>query len=209
MLRVGLTGAAGAGKSTVARLLAGRGLPVIDADKVAHELYAPGSAVAAELAAAFGRGVLDASGAIDRAALGALVFGSPERLAELDGIVHPPLLAELERRLDALARAGERVAVLEAALLLKWGPPDFVDLVVGVTASRGLRRGRLIDGGLAAEQADRRLDLQVDPGVLERRADIIVRNERGPEELERAVEALAAELERRAGEDPPTRERKS
>jgi dephospho-CoA kinase len=198
MLRVGLTGAAGAGKSTVARELARMGIPVVDADKVAHELYAPGSAVVAALAAAFGDGVLTPDGAIDRAALGALVFGSAERLCELDRIVHPPLLAELERRLLALERAGEPVAVLEAALLLKWGPPDFVDLVVGVTASRELRRGRLLDGGLTAEAAERRLDLQVSPAELERRSDLLVQNERGLGELKRAVAALAEELRRRA-----------
>ena len=198
MLRVGLTGAAGAGKSTVARELARLGIPVVDADKVAHELYAPGSAVVAALAAAFGDGVLTPAGAIDRAALGALVFGSAERLGELDRIVHPPLLAELERRLLALERAGEPVAVLEAALLLKWGPPDFVDLVVGVTASRELRRGRLLDGGLTAEAAELRLDLQVSPAELERRSDLLVQNERGHGELKRAVAALAEELRGRA-----------
>lgn len=198
MLRVGLTGAAGAGKSTVARELARLGIPVVDADRVAHELYAPGSAVVAALAAAFGDGVLTPGGAIDRAALGALVFGSAERLRELDRIVHPPLLAELKRRLLALERAGETLAVLEAALLLKWGPPDFVDLVVGVTASRELRRGRLLDGGLTAEATERRLDLQVSPAELERRSDLLVPNERGLGELRRAVAALAEELRRRA-----------
>ncbi len=198
MLRVGLTGAAGAGKSSVARGLAERGFPVIDADKVAHELYRPGSPLAESIVRTFGSGVRDAEGGIDRVALGAIVFSDRARREALDALVHPPLLDELRRRLDALAGAGHEAAVLEAALLLRWGPPDFVDLVVGVSAPRSVRRGRLLAQGLTSEDVERRLDLQVDEGELDRRADFVVVNDGDLDRLTRGIDDLAAWLRRRA-----------
>jgi dephospho-CoA kinase len=198
VLRVGLTGAAGAGKSTVARGLAERGFPVLDADKVAHELYLPGSLMAESIIRVFGAGVRSVEGGIDRAALGAIVFADRARREALDALVHPPLLAELRRRLDALAGAGHEAAVLEAALLLRWGPPDFVDLVVGVSAPRPVRRGRLLAQGLAPADVERRIDLQVDEDDLARRADFIVVNDGDLDRLMRGIDDLAAYLRRRA-----------
>ena len=106
MLRVGLTGGPGAGKSTTAGILAAEGFPVLYADKVAHDLYQPGSAVVLELARAFGDAVLTPSGEVDRSVLGSLVFGNRERLDRLNAIVHPQLLRELSRRLGAMEEAG-------------------------------------------------------------------------------------------------------
>ncbi len=201
MLRVGLTGAAGSGKSTVARGLARRGLPVVDADRVAHELYVPGSPLVARLAARFGSGILDPSGGVDRRALGARVFGDPEALAALDALVHPPLVEELGRRLAALEAEGEPAAVVEAALLLKWSPLELVHLVVGVTAPRESRRARLVAGGLSPEAADRRLDAQVGEEELLRRSDIVIGNDRGLDALDAKIQALADEILRRSGGD--------
>ena len=198
MLRVGLTVPAGSGKTTVAQGLARRGLPVMDADRIAHELYAPGSVVVGELVRAFGPDILAPDGGIDRTRLGRMVFGSGERLATLNRIVHPPLLREVRRRLEVLEEEGNAVAVVEAALLLQWEPLDFVDLVIGVTAPRALRKARLVAGGLSPEAAELRLDAQVDPGELERKSDILVRNEGDREDLEWRVEALARELLRRS-----------
>jgi len=198
MLRVGLTGPAGSGKSTVARLLAARGTPVIDADRVAHELYVPGGELVRELAGAFGDGILDSRGGIDRARLGEIVFGDPAARETLNRIVHPPLLAELERRLDALEAGGTPVAILEAALLLQWGPPRFIGFVVGVSAPRALRRERLGAQGLSPEQVAARLDAQVDEAELALGSDLLLLNRGSLEELERQVEALAHELERRS-----------
>jgi dephospho-CoA kinase len=202
VLVAGLTGAAGSGKSTVAAGLAARGIVVLDADAAAHDLYVPGSELVRRLADRFGAGVLTADGGIDRAALGAIVFSDPRRRAELDALVHPPLLASLRDRLDALREKGERVAVVEAALLLRWGPPDFVDLVVGVIAPREARRRRLVAEGLSPEAAERRLDLQVDEAELERRADLLIRNDRHLIALEPEIEALARTLRQRAGTHP-------
>lgn len=198
MLRVGLTGPSGAGKSTVARMLAARGIPVVDADRAAHELYRPGSLLVADLAREFGSDVLDPEGGIDRARLGGLVFAHPERLARLNAIVHPPLVRRVREELDALEAAGHRVGVVEAAVLLHWDPLAFLDLVVGVTAPRSVRRRRLIESGLSGEAAEARLDRQVDESELARRSRFLLLNDRGLDRLDRQVEALARQLARLA-----------
>jgi len=198
MLRVGLTGGPGAGKSTVASLLFDDGFPVLDADKVAHELYVPKSIVVAELSRTFGSSVLTEAGGIDRKALGTLVFGNRDRLDQLNAIVHPHLLRELSRRLGAIEESGEAVGILEAALLLQWGPPDFVDLVVVVEASPEIRRQRLIAGGLTPEDADRRLASHT--GEQPDLVDIVVKNEGTRKDLELNVRELGRRLRARVGE---------
>ncbi len=198
MLRVGLTGGPGAGKSTVASMLSARGFPVLDADKVAHELYLPGSLLVSELSKAFGSGVLTPSGGIDRKALGSLVFGDRERLGVLSAIVHPRLLRELSRRLGAMEESGAPVGILEAALLLQWGPPEFVDLVVAVETSVEIRRRRLVAAGLTPEDADRRLASH--SGSSPDLVDIVLQNEGTREDLEFEVRELGRKLRARAEE---------
>lgn len=196
MLRVGLTGGAGSGKSTVAGMLLKRGFPVVDADRVAHGLYVPGSDVVANLVHVFGSVILDSGGGIDRKKLGRVVFESHDSLLALNDIVHPPLLRELDRILDRLEAEGETVAVLEAALLLQWGPPDFVNIVVGVIASPETRRKRLLAKGLTPEEADLRLEAQSDMDDLTQRVDILVENNGDKAALEREVDDLARALRR-------------
>jgi dephospho-CoA kinase len=198
MLRVGITGGAAAGKSTVARRLAAAGIPVVDADREAHALYAPGTDLCRALAAAFGESVVGEDGGIDRAALGRIVFTDPARREKLNALVHPPLLDVLERRLRTLENEGHPVAVLDAALLLQWDAPGLVDLVVGVTAPRRVRRDRLERAGLAPEDAERRVDAQVDDVTLAERSDLLILNNGTPEALEAQADALVAELGRRA-----------
>jgi dephospho-CoA kinase len=116
---VGLTGGIGSGKSTVAKLFASLGAVVIDADAIVHELQAPGSPVLAELAAAFGGDIIDASGALDRAALGAIAFRDDEARARLGAILHPKVGAEMARRLAAARAAKAEVVVLDIPLLFE------------------------------------------------------------------------------------------
>lgn len=198
MLRVGLTGGAGSGKSVVAGMLLRRGFPVIDADRVAHGLYVPGSDVVANLVHVFGSGILDSGGGIDRKKLGRMVFESPELLLALNDIVHPPLVRELEKILDRLEGEGETVAVLEAALLLQWGPPDFVNIVVGVIASPEIRKERLVRRGLTPEDADLRLAAQADLEDLTQRVDVLIDNSGNLAALEAEVDDLAKILRRNA-----------
>jgi len=198
MLRVGLTGGPGAGKSTVAGLLAGAGFPVIDADRAAHDLYRPGSSLVRDLVRAFGEAVRDPAGGVDRRALGARVFGNPDALRVLNGIVHPPLLAELRSRLDALEARGEAAAVLEAALLLQWGPPDFIDFVICVTAPREVRRRRLRTAGLTEGDADRRLDSVAGIPASHPAVDRFLGNDGDLETLRRRVTELVTAIRQRA-----------
>ena len=119
---IGLTGGIGSGKSTVAAILSELGASVIDADKVGHDVYLPGSEGFRLVREAFGDGVVGADGTIDRKALGARVFADPALLARLNAIVHPLIGAEIRRRIEA-ARAGAptRPIVVEAAIMLEAG----------------------------------------------------------------------------------------
>ena len=198
MLRVGLTGPAGSGKSTVARLFAAQGWPVIDADRVAHELYVPGSAIIRELARAFGGEVVAPDGTVDRGALGRQVFQRSDAREMLNRIVHPPLLEALEKRLLELEKTGARIAVLEAALLLQWDTEELVDVVVGIWAARDVRLKRLVASGLTREAAALRADVQVSEDTLRERADTLIENNGSTSDLEAEVRRVIADLERHA-----------
>ena len=119
MFVIGLTGGIGTGKSEVSRLLGELGAEIIEADKVAHEAYEPGTPGWREVVEAFGEGVLDADERIDRKALGGIVFGDEEARERLNAIVHPIVRRLLEERIAELVRQGTRVAVIEVPLLVE------------------------------------------------------------------------------------------
>ncbi|MDE2718009.1 MAG: dephospho-CoA kinase [Chloroflexota bacterium] len=119
MFVIGLTGGIGTGKSEVSRLLGELGAEIIEADKVAHEAYELGTPGWREVVEAFGEGVLDADGRIDRKALGGIVFGDEEARERLNGIIHPIVRRLLEERIAELVRQGTRVAVIEVPLLVE------------------------------------------------------------------------------------------
>ncbi len=119
MFVIGLTGGIGTGKSEVSRMLGALGAEVIEADKVAHEAYEPGTPGWQELVDAFGDGVLDADGRIDRKRLGGIVFDDEQARERLNGIVHPIVRRLLEERIEGLEREGARVVVIEVPLLIE------------------------------------------------------------------------------------------
>jgi dephospho-CoA kinase len=122
MLRVGLTGGIGCGKSAVAAMMAELGCHVLNADKMAHALIAPGAPAYKEIRRHFGQHVVAPNGSVDRARLAAVVFSDPAQLKTLNSIVHPGVLRELDRQLDRLAaKDPQGVAVVEAALLIESG----------------------------------------------------------------------------------------
>jgi dephospho-CoA kinase len=129
MILVGLTGGIGSGKSTVSAALAERGALIVDADAIAREVQAPGSPVLAKLAERFGSGVLQADGALDRPALASIVFSDPDALKDLNGIVHPAIGAETNRRVLE-ARDSDRVVVLDIPLLTENPRPGLQGIVV-------------------------------------------------------------------------------
>ena len=197
MLRVGLTGPAGSGKTTVAGMLAEAGCAIVDADRAAHDLYVPGSALVRDLARTFGDHVLRADGSVDRRALGEIVFASPAARAKLNALVHPPLVVELKRRLDALESTGIPIAVLDAALLLQWPADRLVEVVIGVWAPYDLRLARLVQSGLPREVAVGRVDAQMTEAVLRGGSDVVIENTGSLDDLRAAVGRLLETLKRR------------
>jgi dephospho-CoA kinase len=185
---VGLTGGIGAGKSTVARLLADRGAAVIDADLLAREVVEPGSEGLAEVVAAFGRGIQAADGSLDRKALAARVFGDPKQLARLNAIVHPRVQALTRSRATHISP--DSIVVHDIPLLVEVGAAGDYDLIVVVEAPEHVRVERLTSRGMAADDARARIAAQADFSTREAVADVVIDNAGSYDELVAAVDAL-------------------
>lgn len=179
MIVLGLTGGIAAGKSTVARELARRGAHVIDADRLGHLAYEPGTRAHREVAAAFGPGAVAADGRIDRAALGAHVFGKPAELRRLTDIVWPEIRLLAEEQLARLRREQPgAVVVLDAAVLFEAGWEDLCDEVWVVVVSRATAVRRAVArGGLDAAAVEARIDAQLSNEVRRARADVVLDND--------------------------------
>ncbi|QYN38575.1 dephospho-CoA kinase, long form [Pseudonocardia sp. DSM 110487] len=188
MLRVGLTGGIGSGKSTVARRLVERGAVLVDSDVLAREVVAPGTEGLVEVAAAFGDGVLDASGALDRAALAAVVFGDPAALQRLNAIVHPRVR---DRSTELIAAApADAVVVQDIPLLVENGMAPLFPLVVVVHADAEERVRRLVRRGLPEADARARLAAQASDDARRAAADVWLDNSGDERDLDAAVDAL-------------------
>jgi dephospho-CoA kinase len=198
VLRVGLTGGIGAGKSEVSRRLAAYGAVVIDADQIAREVVEPGTEGLAEVVAAFGPQVLTPDGALDRARLGDIVFADPELRGKLNAIVHPRVarrMAELERG------ASSSIVVHDVPLIAENGRAGAYDLVVVVDAPPRVQAERLVRRrGLTREQARARMAAQASREQRLAIADIVIDNSGSLAELDRQVGDLWAQLRRRAAE---------
>ncbi|MCB9552226.1 MAG: dephospho-CoA kinase [bacterium] len=188
---IGLTGGIACGKTTVARMLTARGAIVIDADQIARDVAAPGSPGLAAVVEAFGPAVLAADGALDRAALGAAVFGDPAERARLEAILHPRIAEESMRRIAAALAAAPPLVVYDAALLVETGRADQFRPLVVVTATPEVQRARLIErDGLDPAAADARLAAQMPVAEKARRADHVIDNSGPLAETEAQVDAL-------------------
>jgi dephospho-CoA kinase len=194
-LVVGVTGGMASGKSTVARVLAASGARLVEADRLGHAVLAEPQA-RAELAAAFGPGVLDAAGEVRRAELGRLAFASAAALARLNAVSHPRLLAAARRALDEVLASGfGGVVVFEAALLVEWDVGSWCDEVVAVVAPAEPRREWAAAAhGLTPEQVEARLALQLPDEERVRYADRVLANDGSLAELERRARELAEAL---------------
>jgi dephospho-CoA kinase len=197
VLRVGLTGGIGSGKTEVSRRLASYGAVVIDADAVAREVVAPGTAGLAEVASEFGPDVVRSDGSLDRARLGDLVFADEALRRKLNAIVHPRVrerMAELERQ------AGEApVIVHDVPLLAENQLAGSYDLVVVVDVPARIQLERLArERGMSREQAEARMHAQATREDRLAVADIVVDNSSSLAELDREVGDLWAELRKRA-----------
>ncbi|UNX56173.1 dephospho-CoA kinase [Georgenia sp. TF02-10] len=191
MLAVGLSGGIGSGKSTVAAELARLGAVVVDADALAREVVAPGTAGLAAVVEAFGPGVLRPDGGLDRPALGRLVFADDAARRRLEGITHPLVAAEAARR-QAAAGPGA-VVVHDVPLLVENGLAQRYDLVVVVGAPVEVRLARLRGRGMTEEDARARIRAQADDAARRAVADVWLDNSGTRAELVEQVRRLWAE----------------
>jgi len=173
MLKIGLTGGIGSGKSTAAAYFAELGVPVIDTDQIARDLVVPGSPALAEIVAAFGPEMLQEDGSLDRPRLRRQVFADPRQKQRLEAILHPRIYAEMQRRIEAL---NTPYCVLVIPLLLETGATARVDRVLVVDTPEPLQRQRVMQrGGMETETLEAILRSQL--GRVERlqvASDVIV-----------------------------------
>ena len=194
MLRVGLTGGLGAGKSTVAQWLREAGIPVLDADQVAHALLAPGGEAAPQVIAAFGPGILDAGGHVDRRKLAAVVFADPAQRRRLEAILHPRIIAASNGWMAAMEQQGHGVAVVEAALIFEAGSAGRFDRTIAVVCPREQRTERWRRAGGDPADAEARLAAQLPDEEKARRADWVIDNSGAPSHTRAQVQKLLADM---------------
>ncbi|MFK0241885.1 dephospho-CoA kinase [Microbacterium sp. NPDC090281] len=192
---IALTGGIASGKSTIARRLAEHGAIIVDADQIVRDVQSPGSPVLERIAEAFGADVVAPDGSLDRAALGAQVFGDADLLASLNAIVHPAVRDESQRRFDdALRDDAEAVVVYDVPLLVEARVDDPWDLIVVAHAPAELRRQRLVElRGMVERAAQERIDAQVSDDRRLAIADVVI-DTSGT--LERTIEQTDALWER-------------
>ncbi|WP_328722287.1 dephospho-CoA kinase [Streptomyces sp. NBC_00247] len=201
MLKVGLTGGIGAGKSEVSRLLVQYGAVLIDADRLAREAVAPGTPGLAAVVREFGTGVLHEDGSLDRPALGAIVFGDSDRLAALNAIVHP-LVRDRTAELERAAGPGS-VVVNDVPLLTENGLAPLYDVVVVVDATPATQLGRLVRlRGMTEADARARMAAQATREERLAIAGLVIDNDGPLADLEPQVRKVWDELTRRAGAAP-------
>jgi dephospho-CoA kinase len=197
VLRVGLTGGIGAGKSEVSRRLAAHGAIVIDADAISREVVQPGADGLAEVVREFGPGVLLPDGTLDRPRLGDIVFADPERRARLNGIIHPRVrdrMAELE---DAAGPGS--IVVQDVPLITENNLAGLYDIVVVVDVPPRVQADRLVrHRGMTRDQAKARMAAQASRADRLAIAGIVIDNSGSLAELDRQTGELWTELRRRA-----------
>jgi dephospho-CoA kinase len=201
VLRVGLTGGVACGKSTVAKMFAGLGAEVMDADKIVHDLYRPGEPVYKELVESFGKLILREDGEIDRARLATLAFDGG-RVAQLNRIVHPAVFhrqQEWFRRINDVHH--DAVAMMEAALILESGGKSRYDKIVVVTCRPEQKIARYaaragISEAAARNEVGRRSQAQMTDQEKAELADYVIDNSGSPEETRTQAMKIYSELQK-------------
>jgi dephospho-CoA kinase len=194
---IGLSGGIGSGKSTVAALLAERGAHVIDADRVAHEVYAPGTAGFDSVVERFGEGIVGDDGEIDRAALGSIVFRDDQARADLNAIVHPLVWQEISTRIgDIVADDPDAVIVLEAALMTEAGWAGGSGRLWTVISDPAVAAERLVTmREMDLDEVRRRMAAQAGNEARRKSATRVIENNGSLLDLEAEVQAAWSDLQ--------------
>ena len=195
MRTVGLTGNVGSGKTTVADRWRESGVAVVDADRLGHEVLAEDAEARRALVAEFGPEILADGDAIDRAALARAAFGSRERVARLNAIVHPPLLERLDREIERVRVSGADIVVVDAALVFEFGLGEVLDVLVLVLAPAALREERLRQSrGMDAERFRRIAETQIPDEEKSAVCDYVIVNDGSTERLRDEADAVLAAI---------------
>ncbi len=184
MLVVAITGRSGSGKSSVARYYKSLGHPVADGDKISRETTLPNSPCLAELADEFGSEIINADGTLNRKALSAIAFASPQKTKRLTAITHPYIIAEFTRQIDAARRGGSPLFFVDGAVIVGGPFEEFCDKIIVVQAPLDVSVSRIVKrDGISEAAAKERLAAQVSPEVLQQAADYLLNNDTTLEEL--------------------------
>ncbi len=188
---IGLTGGIGSGKSTAAHILAEFGAKVIDADKVAHEVFNPGTEGLQKVVETFGEGVLNSLGEIDRKKLGEIVFNNPTALSTLNEIIHPRAYELTRSRLEEFRKQGVEVVVLEVILLVEAGWDHLADEIWVTVATEDTVVKRLQESrGLTKQEILTRINAQTPNEERTKYADVVIENDGSYEELKKRLSEL-------------------
>ena len=201
MYIIGLTGSIASGKSTVSRILSECGAPIIDADLIARAVAERGEEGWRKIVEAFGKKVLLEDGQLDRGKVGEMIFHDEEKRALLDSIMHPIILARIEKEIDMLRAKGEQIVILDVPLLLELGWQDKVSAVWLVAVSADTQKKRLmLRNQFTEEQAEARIASQMSIADKRQYADVIIDNDGALYETEHIVKARWDELKRMINE---------
>ena len=201
---VGLTGGLATGKSTVARVLAARGIPVFDADAAVHDLYEPGRAGAAAVAKLFGEAALDGEGGVSRATLSEMVLGNTSARLRLESAIHPLVREAVLEWLESLS--DRPVAVVEASLLAETGSYHDYDVLMVVWCEQHQQLQRALARGVPAERARGLISAQLPMAKKKELADILVDNRGDLEDLGSEVDRAWSQVHRLCAARPARRE---
>lgn len=192
---IGITGGIGSGKSTVASLLAELGAIIIDADKIGHEVLDTDNQARKQVVAAFGKGVLNPNGLVNRKELGKIVFNDHKALCRLNQIMHPLIKQIVKNKLRQFKEQEARTVVLDAPLLIEANWANMVDTIWIITASEANVFRRLERIGFSHEDIAACISCQLPDSEQVKMADIVVNNNYGLEELRFKVNLLWQELQ--------------